>query len=37
MWPLDVGPSWCLCLPAWKDNVVRTEESTWGKIKSLYR
>ncbi len=26
-----------LCLPSTKDVVVRTEESTWGRIKALYR
>jgi hypothetical protein len=27
----------CLCAPAYKDYPVRSEKSTWGKIKSLYR
>jgi hypothetical protein len=35
-WSLDAGFSDCLCVPAFKDDVVGTEESTWGKIKGLY-
>jgi hypothetical protein len=35
-WIFDAFQPDCLCLPALKEHVVRTEESTWGKIKALY-
>jgi hypothetical protein len=36
-WNLNIGSSRCLCTPAFKEGVVGTEESTWGRIKGLYR
>jgi hypothetical protein len=27
----------CLCVPSWKENVVKTENKTWSDIKELYR
>jgi len=35
-WQMDIFNDDCLCVPALKEHVVRTEESTWGKIKALY-
>jgi hypothetical protein len=35
-WQFDVFQSDCLCVPALKEHVVKTEESTWGKIKAMY-
>jgi hypothetical protein len=36
-WTVDIGESTCLCAPANKEDVVGTEEGTWGRIKALYR
>jgi hypothetical protein len=36
-WELDLGENKYLCVPALKDDVVGTEHSTWGRIKSLYQ
>jgi hypothetical protein len=36
-WILNLDKSDCLCLPALKEDVVGSEESTWGRIKALYR
>jgi hypothetical protein len=36
-WTLDVFQDDCLCVPALKEHVVKTESSTWGKIKAMYR
>jgi hypothetical protein len=36
-WHFDVFNEFCLCTPALKEHVVKTEESTWGKIKAMYQ
>jgi hypothetical protein len=36
-WQTQIDKADCLCVPALKDYPVRTQQSTWGKIKSLYR
>jgi hypothetical protein len=36
-WSFDVLQDDCLCVPALKEHVVKSTESTWGKIKALYR
>jgi len=36
-WQLQTYESDCLCVPALKEHVIGTTESTWGKIKALYR
>jgi hypothetical protein len=36
-WQMDVYQNECLCVPALKEHVVKTEESTWGKIKAMYQ
>ncbi len=36
-WQIGVFDNDCLCAPALKEFPVRTEESTWGKVKALYR
>lgn len=36
-WQIEVFDSDCLCVPSLKDHPVRTEESTWGRVKALYR
>jgi len=36
-WQFDVREDFCLCVPALKEHVVRTEQSTWGKIKAMYQ
>jgi hypothetical protein len=35
-WQFDIFQDDCLCVPALKEHVVKTEESTWGKIKAMY-
>jgi hypothetical protein len=34
--PITLGQNEFLCVPAIKETVVGTEQSTWGRIKSLY-
>lgn len=34
---LELGRNDCLCNPAIKETVLGTEQSTWGKVKALYR
>jgi len=36
-WQTETFENNCLCVPALKEHPIRTEQSTWGKIKSLYR
>jgi hypothetical protein len=36
-WQFDANNDDCLCMPALKEHVVRTEQSTWGKIKAMYQ
>ncbi len=36
-WQLETFENDCLCLPALKEHTIETEESTWGKIKAMYR
>jgi len=36
-WPVQIQTPNCMCVPALKEEPVRTERSTWGKIKALYR
>jgi hypothetical protein len=36
-WQFQVYQNDCLCVPALKDYPLAVEESTWGKIKALYR
>jgi hypothetical protein len=36
-WQFDANNDDCLCVPALKEHVVRTESSTWGKIKAMYQ
>jgi len=36
-WQLQTYDNDCLCVPALKEEVIPTEESTWGKIKAMYR
>jgi hypothetical protein len=36
-WQLETYDSDCLCVPALKEHVIGTEESTWGRIKAMYR
>jgi hypothetical protein len=36
-WQLETFDSDCLCVPALKEHVIGTEESTWGRIKAMYR
>jgi hypothetical protein len=36
-WQFDTLEDYCLCVPALKEHVVKTEESTWGKIKAMYQ
>ncbi len=33
----DVGGSWLLCVPAHKNEATPVQESTWGKLKTLFR
>ena len=35
-WFIPLLENLCLCLPALKQGVTATEESTWGRIKSIY-
>ena len=37
MWNLNLYSARLLCVPSFKDEVVQTEEGTWGEIKSFYR
>jgi len=36
-WPTQIYNNDCLCVPALKDHPVKTDRSTWGKVKALYR
>jgi hypothetical protein len=36
-WNLLLYNNDCLCVPALKEHIVKTEESTWGRIKALYQ
>lgn len=36
-WQLQTYDNDCLCVPALKEHVIGTEESTWGRIKAMYR
>ncbi len=36
-WQLETFENDCMCVPALKEHVLRTEQSTWGKIKAMYR
>jgi hypothetical protein len=36
-WQIQIYENDCLCVPALKDYPLKTEKTTWGKIKSLYR
>lgn len=36
-WQTHIMRNDCLCVPALKDHPVKTENSTWGKVKALYR
>ncbi|HXV14857.1 MAG TPA: hypothetical protein VEC56_11685 [Candidatus Krumholzibacteria bacterium] len=36
-WQLETFENDCLCLPALKEHVLKTQESTWGKIKAMYQ
>lgn len=36
-WQTQIFENDCLCVPALKDHPVKTEQSTWGKVKALYR
>ena len=36
-WQIQAFDNDCMCAPALKDFPVRTEESTWGRVKALYR
>ncbi len=36
-WQLQTFESDCFCVPALKEHTVKTQESTWGRIKALYQ
>ena len=36
-WHVQIDRSDCLCVPALKDYPVPTKQSTWGRVKALYR
>lgn len=36
-WQVQIQEPRCMCVPALKDHPVRTERTTWGQIKALYR
>ena len=36
-WQLETFQNDCLCVPALKEHVVKVQETTWGKIKAMYR
>jgi hypothetical protein len=36
-WQTQLYENDCLCVPALKDYPLRTEQSTWGRVKALYR
>ena len=36
-WQTQIQLNNCLCVPALKEHPVRTKQSTWGKVKSLYQ
>jgi hypothetical protein len=36
-WQIEIAQNDCLCVPALMDTPVPTRESTWGRIKALYR
>jgi len=35
-WQLDVFQADCLCVPSLKEHVLKTDTSTWGRIKAMY-
>ncbi len=35
-WQFDTLENDCMCVPALKEHVLKTEQSTWGKVKALY-
>lgn len=36
-WQIDVYQNDCLCVPALKEHILKSQSSTWGGIKALYR